>query len=112
MIFNFGGVTNFSRPTHSTVVVGSTSTTVLTKNQKRKYVIVQNASAEPISIKMDAAAVIGAGVILSADSVGGASPNGDGGTYEISPAFGNLSWGTINAISASGSMNLLVTECE
>ena len=112
MIFNFGGVTNFSRPTHSTVAVGSTTTTVLTKNQKRKYVIVQNVSAEPISVNMGGTAVVGAGIVLSADSTGGSIPDGDGGTYEISPAFGNLDFGTINAISTSGSMNLLVTECE
>ncbi len=109
---NFGGVANFTAPTHTTVVVGSSSTAVLIKNQKRKYVVLQNVSIEPISIKFGAAAVIGAGIMLSADSVGGAAPYGDGGTFEISPSFGNLVWGTVNAISASGSMNLLVTECE
>ena len=111
-VINFGNVANMVAPTHSTVVVGATSTAVLTKNQKRKYVILQNASAEPISVKFGATAVVGSGIILSADSTGGATPDGDGGTYEISPAFGNLDYGTINAISTSGSMNLLVTECE
>lgn len=111
-IVNFGGVANFSTATHSTVSVGATTTSVLGKNQKRKYVMLQNSSAEAISIKIGAAAVLGAGIILSADSMGGATPKGDGGTYEISPAFGNLTWSTVNAISTSGSMNLLVTECE
>lgn len=109
---NFGGVANFTVPTHSTVVVGSTSTEVLAKNQKRKYAILQNVSTEPISLKIDATAVVGSGIILSADSAGGATPNGDGGSYEISPTFGNLTWEAINAITTSGTMNLLVTECE
>lgn len=109
---NFGGVANFTVPTHSKVSVGSTSTAVLGVNQKRKYAILQNVSAEPISINLGATAVVGSGMMLSADSTGGATPSGDGGIYEISPSFGNLSWGSINAISTSGSMNLLVTECE
>jgi len=109
---NFGGVANYTKPTHTTVSVGSTSTAVLVKNQKRKYVVLQNISVEAISLKVGATAVLGAGIIIPADSTGGATPTGDGGTYEFSPAFGNLSWGAINAISTSGSTNLLVTECE
>ena len=112
MIINFGNVANCTSVTHTTTAVGATSTAVLIKNQKRKHVILQNVSLEPISIKIGAAAVLGVGLVLSPDSVGGSTPEGDGGTYEISPAFGNLTWNAVNAISTSGSMNLLVTESE
>lgn len=111
-IMNFGSVSNFSTATHTTVVVGSATTAVLGVNQKRKYAILQNVSSEPVSFKLGAAAVIGAGIVLSADSAGGATPKGDGGTYEISPANSNLYFGAINAITTSGTMNLLVTEGE
>jgi len=109
---NFGGVANFTTATHSTITVGATSTAVVTKKQKRKYLILQNISNEPISIKIGSAAVANQGVMLSADSTGGATPSGDGGVYEMSPAFGNLFHESVNAICASGSKSLLVTEGE
>lgn len=85
------------RVTHATVTVGNTTTAILTANQKRRHLLLQNDSDEIIYVSFGKAAVLHEGVRLAAS----------GGQFEM---FGDLVYGhAINAICTSGSKKLLVT---
>ena len=87
-------------PTHTVVTVGATTTAALAANTSRIHALLINDSDEAVYIKLGAAAVLNAGIRL----------NANGGSYEMSEAAGNLYTGAINAICASGSKKLLITE--
>ena len=87
-------------PTHSAVTVGNTTTAAIAANTARKYLLLVNDSDEAIYVKLGAAAVLNQGIRL----------NASGGSLELSVANGNLYAGAVNAICASGSKTLLVTE--
>lgn len=87
-------------PTHTAPTIGNTTTTALAANASRVYALLVNDSDEVIYIKLGAAAVLNQGIRL----------NASGGSYEMSRQVGNLYTGAINAICASGSKKLLVTE--
>lgn len=83
--------------TQTTITVGNVTTQVLSANQKRRHLVLQNDSDEVIYVAFGKAAVLNAGIRLAAS----------GGQYEM---FGDLVYGhVINAICASGSKKLLVT---
>jgi uncharacterized protein YjdB len=86
--------------THTVVSVNATSTQLLAANTNRLYACLVNDSDEVIYIKFGVVAVLNEGIRL----------NANGGTYEMSKELGNLYTGSINAISVSGSKNMLVTE--
>lgn len=99
MNIKFGNLDDIITPAHTKVVIGNTTTSVIAANESRNYLLLINDSDEKIYIKLGAAAVSGEGIAIAV-----------AGTYEISPAKGNLYKGAINGICASGSKNLLVTE--
>lgn len=83
-----------------TVSVGSSSTTVILKNDSRKSITLVNISNEFIFIGIGEEAVLNKGFALS--------PNG--GALHLSLADGTNYIGNIYAICASGSKNLTVVE--
>ena len=87
-------------PTHTVVTVGATTTAALAANTSRIYALLINDADEAIYIKLGASAALNAGIRI----------NANGGNYEMSEQLGNLYQGAINAICASGSKKLLVTE--
>lgn len=95
-----GGLGVITTQTHTVVSVTTTTTQLLAANTNRLYVCLVNDSDEAIYIKFGVAAVLNEGIRL----------NANGGTYEMSKELGNLYTGSINAISVSGSKNMLVTE--
>lgn len=85
---------------HTAVSIGATSTLALAANVNRNAAMLINDSDETIYIKIGSAAVLNQGIRL----------NSNGGSYEMSKELGNLSTAAINAISTSGSKNIIVTE--
>ncbi len=85
---------------HTAVTVATTSGVALAASDNRTYVLLENDSSEPIYIKFGALAVLNEGIRI----------NAGGGSYECSPLHGNLDNRAINAICASGSKVLLVTD--
>jgi hypothetical protein len=77
------------------VTVGATTTVALAANASRKRAILVNDADETIYLALGSAAVMNAGIRL----------NANGGVH-----VEDLFTGAINAISASGSKNLCVTE--
>ena len=94
----FGSVIN--TPTHTAVTATVASGEVLAANKHREYVLLVNDGAVDVYIKIGAAAVVNEGIRL----------NANGGSYEMSRAFGNLFVGAINAIVGSSTAVVLVTE--
>ena len=90
----------YTTPTHTAVTVGAATTVAKAANANRKYLLLVNDSDEVVYVKLGAAAVLNQGIRL----------NASGGSYEMSGALGNLYTGAVNAICASGSKTLLVTE--
>lgn len=86
--------------THAAVTVGITSGVALAANPARKYALLVNDSDAVIYLKIGAAAVASEGIRI----------NPNGGSYEMSPAYGNLDTRVINAISSGAGKTLLVTE--
>ena len=86
---------NFSSATNTKVSVGTTSTSVLAANEKRKYAIFVNDSNETIYLSLSGTAVMNEGIML-----------GVGDKYEIGP--NNLYTGAVSAICATGGKNLTV----
>jgi len=87
-------------PTHTAVTVGNTTTAVIAANAARKYLLLVNDSDEAIYVNLGGAAVANTGVRI----------NANGGSLELSVQHANLYAGAVNAICASGSKKLLVTE--
>lgn len=87
--------------THAAVSVATTSTEALAANDARCYALLVNDSDTDIYLKIDGNdAAVNAGILLKAD----------GGYYEMSGAFGNLTTAKITAIhGGTGTKNLLVT---
>lgn len=85
------------RVTHATVTVGNTTTAILTANQKRRHLLLQNDSDEIIYVSFGKAAVLNQGIRLAAA----------GGSFEMTgdDVYGHV----INGICTSGSKKLLVT---
>lgn len=90
----------YSTPTHAAVTVGATTTAALAANALRKYALFVNDSDEVVYLMLGAPAALNQGLRL----------NAGGGVYEMSALVGNLYAGAVNAICASGSKKLLVTE--
>lgn len=87
-------------PTHTTASMTTASGTVLAANLARRYAIVVNDGAVDVYIKLGATAVANDGIRI----------NANGGSYTLSPIYGNLFHGVINGITASGTATVLVTE--
>lgn len=89
-------------PSHAkiTIATGNTSEAALASNGTRRCALLQNISDTAMYIKIGASAVDQEGIYLA--------PNGGG--YEISAKYGNLSTDAINVICATSGKILLVTE--
>lgn len=88
-------------PTHTAVTIGATTTSVLAANTGRKGALFVNDSDTTIYLNIaGAAAVLNTGIGL----------NANGGSFEMTAAFGDLSVLAINGIASAGSKKLLVTE--
>ncbi len=87
-------------PVSIKVTVGASTTEIAAANPNRSYALIQNDSDEVIYLGIGEDAVLNKGVRL----------NAAGGSYEMSPAFGNLSQAAINGISTSGSKVACGTE--
>ena len=85
---------------HTPATIGIASSVALAANPARKYALLVNDSDSAIYIKIGAAAVASEGIRI----------NPNGGSYEMSPAYGNLDTRVINAISSGAGKVLLVTE--
>lgn len=90
--------TKATTATNDKTAVGSTSTSVLSANSKRKFAVFVNDSDETIYLSLSATAVINKGIRL----------NAHGGAYEIN--LNNLYTGAVSAICTSGSKNLTKVE--
>lgn len=87
--------------TSSTLAVTTASQLALAANANRKYASFQNDSDTVIYLKVGAAAVANEGIRL----------NPNGGSYEMSPAIGNLELTAVYAIhGGTGNKNLLIKE--
>ena len=84
---------------HTSVSVGTGSTTALAANGDLVWILLENDSDEVIYIAFGTAAVLNQGIRL----------NAEGGSLELSYETGFIDHRQINAICASGSKNLLVT---
>ena len=82
------------------VTIGTGSTEISAEKGQRKYALIQNDSAQIVYINIGQAALMNNGIRLAAN----------GGFFEMSPHFGNLSQEVINGISATGSAVVLLTE--
>lgn len=87
---------------HTAATIGVASGAALAANANRKYALLVNDSDTAIYIKIGSAAVVSEGIRL----------NAQGGSYEMSAAYGNLDTRAINAISSDAGQTLLVTEGE
>ena len=87
-------------PTHTTASMTTATGVVLAANKARRYALIVNDGAADVYINLGEAAVANTGILI----------NADGGSYEISPAQGNLFLGAINGITALGTATLLITE--
>ena len=87
-------------PTHTAATIGTASTLALAANANRESALFVNDSDETIYLSLNGSASLNAGIRL----------NANGGSYEMSKELGNLSTAAINAISTSGTKNLIVTE--
>jgi len=74
--------------TQGTAAVGTSSTTILAANANRTYAILVNYGTIDITIGIESAAILNAGIVLPAD----------GGFYEMSGENGNNVRGVITAI--------------
>jgi hypothetical protein len=86
---------------HAAEAVGTASTDVLAEDAARCYALLINDSDTDIYLKLDgSAAAVNEGIVVKAE----------GGYYEMSGAFGNLTTAKITAIhGGSGTKRLLVT---
>lgn len=82
------------------ITVTTTSTLLLAANANRKYALIQNDGPVAVYINLAGTAIVGRGIRLA--------PNG--GAYEMSALWGNLSIGNINGIVASGTSTTMATE--
>jgi len=82
----------------SKVSVGSSDTTVLAANPRRRFAVFVNDSDEVIYLNLSATAVMNQGIRL----------NVTGGSYEINAT--NLYTGEVSGICTSGTKNITVTE--
>lgn len=80
--------------------ITTSSATVLASNPDRTYALLQNDGAVDVYLRIGATAVINRGIRLLAN----------GGSYEMSAAFGNLDTRVINGITVAGTAVVLVTE--
>lgn len=86
--------------THTVGTATSTTSAMLAANTSRRYALLVNDGGVDVYLKIGVAAAANQGIRLT--------PNG--GSYEMSPAFGNLATGAINGITVSGTASVLVTE--
>ena len=85
---------------HTTATIGAASGVALAANANRKYALLVNDSDSPVYLMTGAAAALNQGIRI----------NPNGGSYEMSAAYGNLDTRVINAISSGAGKVLLVTE--
>ena len=89
--------------THTTAACGTSTTTALVADAARTYALFVNDSDTVIYLKVGASAVVNEGVRL----------NANGGSWEMSTAFGNASTSVVNCIQgASGTKVLTVYEVD
>ena len=87
-------------PAHTQPSMSTTSATVLAANAARRYAVVVNDGTSDVYINLGGTAVANQGIRV----------NAGGGSYSISPVWGNLFTGAINGITAAGTATMLVTE--
>lgn len=87
-------------PTHSAASISTTSAAVLAANTSRRYALLVNDGVADVYLNLGGTAVVNTGIRLA----------GNGGSFEVGPAFGNLFRGAINGITVSGTSTVLVTE--
>lgn len=85
---------------YSAVTAGTSSSAIIGSNGSRKYGLVQNVGAVDVWVRIGVAAVVGQGILLTAN----------GGSYEFGLAFGNLRTGAVNMITAAGSSSVVGVE--
>tara|TARA_Y100000296_G_C5078000_1_gene208372 strand:- start:78 stop:419 length:342 start_codon:yes stop_codon:yes gene_type:complete len=86
---------------HASVTIGSTTTVVSAAKPSRNYLLMVNDSTEDMFVNINGAAAVDAE---------GIRINANGGSFEMSQKNGNLTAMGVQAITASGSMVMLVTE--
>jgi hypothetical protein len=85
---------------NTAATIGAATGVALAANANRKYALLVNDSDSAIYLNIGAAAALNSGIRL----------NAQGGSYEMSAAYGNLDTRAINAISSGAGKILLVTE--
>lgn len=86
--------------THTTATATNATAAILASNGSRKYALIINDGSVDVYLKVNASAVANQGIRLLAN----------GGSYEMSNAFGNLDTRAINGIVVAGSAVVLVAE--
>lgn len=86
--------------THTTASMTTSSGAVIATSLSRRYLLVVNDGSVDVYIKLGATAVANQGIRI----------NANGGSFEMSPAHGNLFYGEINGITATGTATVLVTQ--
>lgn len=86
--------------THTTATATNSTGQMLAANTARRYALLQNIGSTPVFLKIGASAVANEGIMLAAN----------GGSYEMSGAFGNLATGAVNGITGTGSAVVTVAE--
>lgn len=94
------GTGAYTEPTLTTPIAGVSTGTILAANVNRLYALFVNDSDSIVYLALGVAAVLNAGIRLSAN----------GGSYEMSQKFGNLYTGVVNGISGQADKIVLVTE--
>ena len=87
-------------PTHTTAAMTASSAAVLAANTSRRYALLVNDGVADVYITLGATAVANQGIRVG----------GNGGSYELSPEFGNLYRGAIDRLPGSGTSTMLVLE--
>ena len=88
-------------PTHTKATVAVGNAVILAANADRRHLLIINDSgSQEIYIKIGGTAVKNEGIRL----------NTSGGSYELSEETGNLFFGAINAVTATGTALVLITE--
>ena len=91
----------YSAPTQGTVSIGTATTSVLSANANRRYLLLQNDGTTDIYLKLGtAAAVLNNGIRLVAG----------GGAYEMSRGAANIYSGAIQGIAGAAATRLMYAE--
>lgn len=89
--------------TQTNVVVGTGTTVLSARNEKRKYLLIQNRSTEDVDIMIEGPAILGSGIVIAAKG-------NPGSAVLFSEAQQNLTIEKISGICTSGTKTVSVTE--